>query len=232
MRYIIFSDIHGNGHAFNRFLSEIKLIDFDQLIFLGDFIGYYYNADAIIRYCRDNNVYCILGNHDDYFLKMIDGEMDEVGLVEKYGNSYRISKESVSSASILFLRSLPHFAVIDDEFSNIYLCHGSPLNYLEGRIYPDTDLTNLLSATIDYDYIICGHTHHKMARVFEDTIFLNPGSLGQQRDGRGCSYLILDTEKRNYTFHVVSYDISELEVNIDFHDPGNSKIKSVLRRIP
>ena len=71
-----------------------------------------------------------------------------------------------------------------------------------------------------------------MARVFEDTIFLNPGSLGQQRDGRGCSYLILDTEKRNYTFHVVSYDISELEVNIDFHDPGNSKIKSVLRRIP
>lgn len=226
MRYVIFSDIHGNVLAFNQFLKDIAHLNYDKLIFLGDFVGYYYEPETIIRYCIDHSITCLLGNHDAYFLKMLDGELSEDTLVTRYGSSYAHARETISPRSITFLRTLDSTA----QDGSILFCHGSPLDPLNGRIYPDTDLVPFRDAVKNYTHVISGHTHHKMSRTLGSTIFLNPGSLGQQRDGRGCSYLLLDTNTNEASFKTVDYDIATLESEIDAYDGGNERLKSVLRR--
>lgn len=231
MRYVIFSDIHGNGLSFDSFITEIVNIKYDQLVFLGDFVGYYYDSERIIRFCSENGVLCLLGNHDSYFLDMLDGRLGMNQLVSRYGHSYAHAKETILADSVDFLKSLQSRHIIaEPKMRRVLLCHGSPLDPLEGRIYPDTDILPFGNTVSAFDYVICGHTHHKMTRFLGDTVFLNPGSLGQQRDGRGCSYLILDTLAGEHSFHTVDYDIEMLERQIDRFDAGNDRLKQVLRR--
>lgn len=231
MRCIIFSDIHGNIHAFRAFLEKIRKQKYDKIFFLGDFVGYYYNPNEIIEHCIDLGVTCLLGNHDSYFLRMLNAELDQEELVRKYGNSYRQARETMTQASIDFLLSLKPSLNFNISGRNVLLCHGSPINPLEGRIYPDTDLS-VFTRGGNFDYIICGHTHHKISRKYENTWFLNPGSLGQQRDGKGCSYLSIDFFVDTWTIDTVDYDIGALEAQVDRYDMGAERLKSVLRRPP
>lgn len=231
MKLLFFSDIHGNNHAFNAFI-EILSAQKNQyeLVFLGDFIGYYYGADEIISYCRENSIACILGNHDQYFLNVLDGKLSLEQLVKKYGRSYEIALNTVSTENINFLRQLDKSKTLVSGNKKVYICHGSPLDNLEGRIYPDTDLSVFQKVLKGFDYVVTGHTHHKMDRSYASTIFLNPGSLGQQRDGKGCSYMILDLETDIYSFHTVDYLIASLESEIELNDEGRAEFKDVLRR--
>lgn len=231
MRYVIFSDIHGNGLAFDSFVDHLGAIVYDRAVCLGDFIGYYYDSARIIDYCAYHKILCLLGNHDSYFLRAMDGDLGFDTLVAKYGHSYILARDTLSAAAVSFLRSLrPSFYVSEPGGKNILFCHGSPLDPLEGRVYPDSDLNAFVTTVAGLDYVVCGHTHHKMVRRTGETLFLNPGSLGQQRDGRGCSYLVLDTASGEHGFNVVTYDIAQLERRIDALDGGNERFKAVLRR--
>ncbi len=231
MKLVIFSDIHGNNFSFNAFLSKVsKFYNSHNFVFLGDFLGYYYGANEIITYCRENNIQCVLGNHDKYFLDILDGKRSLDDCVKRYGRSYDIALKNISKENIEFLRSLEAKMILINGSKRILLCHGSPLNNLEGRIYPDTDLSIFSSAIMGFDYVITGHTHYKMSIKYASTLFLNPGSLGQQRDGKGCSYMILDLNEDTYSFHTVGYSITCLEDQIDIHDAGRYTFKEVLRR--
>ena len=75
MKLIVFSDVHGNLDVFENFIKKIERINYDKVIFLGDFLGYYYNAEEIISYARKNKFHCILGNHDMYFLPLKNKEL-------------------------------------------------------------------------------------------------------------------------------------------------------------
>jgi len=231
MILLFFSDIHGNNHAFDVFVEGLSTQSEEmKLLFLGDFIGYYYGANEIITYCRKNHVCCVLGNHDKYFLDLVDGKRSLNESVERYGRSYEIALSTVSRENIDFLRQLDSERSISIANKIVYICHGSPLDNLEGRIYPDTDLSKFESATRDFNYVVTGQTHHKMVRRYGSTMFLNPGSLGQPRDGKGCSYMILDLENDAYSFHSVNYSIAALEKEIDQYDSGRRGLKEVLRR--
>ena len=231
MKIIFFSDIHGNNHSFNAFLKDISRQQGQyELVFLGDFVGYYYGANEIISYCREKNISCILGNHDNYFLNILDGKLNLETFIKKYGRSYDIALRTISKENIKFLRQLDKNKILISDNKKVYICHGSPLNNLEGRIYPDTDLSLFEASVEGFNYVVTGQTHHKMDKRYGSTIFLNPGSLGQQRDGTGCSYMTLDLEQDTYSFHTVDYLISNLEDEIDLYDAGRESFKEVLRR--
>ncbi len=231
MNLLLFSDIHGNNHAFDAFVKILSTQNKQyKLLFLGDFIGYYYGVNKIISYCRENDISCLLGNHDKYFLDILDGKLSLKKHVEKYGRSYEIALDTVSKENISFLRRLDKNRILTSANKKVYICHGSPLDNLEGRIYPDTDLSKFETAVKGFNYVVTGHTHYKMIRSYGSTIFLNPGSLGQQRDGKGCSYMILDLEKDVYSFHTVDYSITSLEKEIDQYDSDRKGLKEVLRR--
>jgi putative phosphoesterase len=231
MKLLLFSDIHGNNHAFDAFVKGLSTQwENYVLIFLGDFIGYYYGANEIINFCRERNIICILGNHDKYFLDILDGKLSLEKCIERYGYSYEISLNTISKENISFLRRLENNKTLTSCNQKVYICHGSPHDNLEGRVYHDTDLSQFEASVNDFDYIVMGNTHHKMIRNYGSTTFLNPGSLGQQRDGKGCSYMVLDLEKKIYSFHTVIYSIEALEKEIDLYDSGRRGLKEVLRR--
>lgn len=229
MKVIFFSDIHGNKYALDSFLNNIANYKADKVIFCGDIFGYYYHQNDIINKFRNNNISCILGNHDKFFLDIVDGKLDENVLINKYGNTYKGIKDRIAKENIQFLRTLKKHLILKYNNINIGVFHGSPIKELDGRIYPDTEIEDT-SKYECYDYVILGHTHHKMVKKIKNTTIINPGSLGQQRDGRGCSYVILDFNLNCFEFKTVEYNIETLVSDIDFFDKGNEKLKEVLFR--
>jgi putative phosphoesterase len=229
MKIIFFSDIHGNKYVLPPLLNAIKKEKSDQIIFCGDIFGYYYYQNEIIDCFKKNNFITLLGNHDQYFLDILNENINIDNLINKYGNSYKDIKNKITKENVQFLKKLkPNYEFKADNY-NIGVFHGSPDDPLEGRIYPDTKIEQAKNYE-HYNYVILGHTHHKMEKKVQSTIILNPGSIGQQRDGKGCSYLILDTKKNKYEFKTIKFAINKLIQDIDIYDQGNSKLKEVLLR--
>ncbi len=230
MKYVFFSDLHGNKYAFESFLQWIQTSEVDHCYFLGDVFGYYYYQNEILDLLRGNKgITCLLGNHDQYFLELLKNAELEGSLVLKYGNSYRGIKNKISEENINFLKKLPTHLSLKVNNKTLSLYHASPKDYLEERVYPDTMIEN----ESDYagnDYVILGHTHHKMVKKINGTTILNPGSLGQQRDGKGISALILDLNADQYEFITFEYDIDKLVEDIHKYDYGNTKLETVLYR--
>ena len=229
MRIAFFSDIHGNKYVLEDFFKKVSSLGIDQLVFCGDIFGYYYYQNEIIDCFRKlSNLSCVLGNHDQFFLDLLEHKRDEATLVSKYGNSYKNIEKKISPSNVSFIKHAKKSLVLEDQFTKIGVFHGSPNNLIDGRIYPDTILEpNLFSP---YSHVILGHTHHKMVRNINATIVINPGSIGQQRDGRGCSFLVLDTNSGIFDFHTVNYPIDLLLADIDHFDNGNPKLRDVLLR--
>lgn len=235
MKLCFFTDIHGNKPAFDAFCADIEYKETDLVVFGGDFIGYYYDAQAIITAVREKGWHCLLGNHDKMFLDMLDGTVAEQYVTERYGSSYRIARETVSEENIAFLRSLSPAWEMQTDGIRMGFFHGSPEDALNARWYPDTALTDM-EAYKKYDYIFTGHTHHKMIRETGKCHIINPGSAGQQRDGKGTSYAVFDTVKRHIEICVFSYHMEGLLAQIKQYDGMNEKmyykLTEVLSRKP
>lgn len=231
MKLVFVSDVHGNIYAFEKFLMDIEKYKVDAVFFCGDIFGYYYHQNKIIDLLRRKQTLCksLLGNHDKLFLDLLEGNISDESLIDKYGNSYKDIVDKISQANIAYLKSLPEKIELDIQNKKIVLCHGSLEDNLNGRIYPDTSIENAELYT-KYDYVILGHTHHKMVRKIRETYIINPGSIGQQRDGKGCSYLILDLDKNKFEFKIIEYDLQKLVSEINYYDDGNERLKEVLIR--
>ena len=236
MQICFFSDIHGNGYAFDAFLREMERKKPDKIIFGGDFAGYYYDADRIISKVRQLRFGCILGNHDEMLLKLLDGQEDLQKLVTRYGNSYKKLMQELKKENQQFLRSLPLFLEIEADGLKLGFFHGSPRDFQNDRIYPDTEITKEEEIALfeKYDYVFCGHTHHKLVKQIGRTVLINPGSAGQQRDKKGTSYVLFDTKTGDYEICSFDYEIEALERDVDKYDGEDeerkNRLKEVLRR--
>lgn len=233
MKLIIFSDIHGNQYALKQFLKDIQAIQYDEIIFCGDIFGYYYGQEQIIKELstieQNEKLYWLKGNHDVYAEKIYwDNESTEQ-YISKYGHSYENIQNKVSSKCMERISKCPQSITLTIDSKRIFICHGTLDNYVEGRLYPEDAIQNSYKYK-SFDYIIYGHTHFKMNRLVGKTRVINSGSLGQQRDGLGFGYAILDTDNGEVTFKNVKYDKTELYNEISCYDPKLSKLKDILER--
>lgn len=229
MRIIAFSDIHGNLFALEAFLKDIEFEEYDMLIFCGDVFGYYYEQKGTLqRLSQIRDLIWLKGNHDIYFCKLYRNELDEDILVNKYGHSYKNVKSRFSEREYSILDSKQ--CAYRTAYQNIRIgaFHGTPLNPQEGRFYPkDKDIDERY---LHFDIVILGHTHFRMIRKYENTLIVNPGSIGQPRDGNGYSYCIINSTEKSVEFRNVEFDISALYNQIDTYDSDLIKLKSVLER--
>ena len=210
MRICFFCDAHGNNDSFQTFVEKAGKQNIDLFVFGGDAVGYYYGYNDILNTLRFmKNTVCLLGNHDQMLLDALDRKLPFSQLIEKYGNGYSDIEKRITQENIAFLRSLPSAYRLHIDGLQLGFFHGGPGDPLNMRIYPDTDAVDIDLFT-DYDYVFCGHTHHKTVKQFGSCILLNPGSIGQQRDGKGCSYIIFDSKMRTYQFYCVDYDRKNL----------------------
>lgn len=231
MRICFFSDIHGNAYALHAFWQDIEQRgNIDFMIFGGDVFGYFYDVNEVITELRQRKVHCILGNHDRMFLDLLEGKVETEQLCNRYGSTYLGIEKKISKENVSFLYSLESEYRLEADNLKLAFVHGSITDPLNGRIYPDTEV----EADGDYqnlDVIFMGHTHHKMERSVGKCLLVNPGSVGQPRDGKGTSYVIYDTEKKKCEFCVFQYDYDRLLDDIEMREGTNESMVSKLKEL-
>jgi predicted phosphodiesterase len=232
MRYLVFGDVHGNAPALSAVLADAGRRGYDAAIFLGDLIGYYpYPAEALDMVRSLQPFVALRGNHDDLLLALAAGA-DPAGanedplVVEVVGRHLELLDE----ADRAYLGSLAMEARHDGWAAS----HGGfrrPFDYLLTVAEAQEQLEHL-PAPVG----LIGHTHLPRAHVsvtqgeerlwrmidFGDaqrsyrvppraTAFLNPGSVGQPRDGNPlAAYALFDAPRRHFEVHRVAYDVASV----------------------
>lgn len=226
MKYVIFSDIHGNIIALDKMFAQLKGKNIDGYIFCGDIFGYFSHPKEVIQRLRKiSGLNAVKGNHDNNYLLSLYDTVQKLEFAKKYGVSYFLN---LSETEKKFICNLPDILKFDIDGLKIAVVHGSLDDHFNGRIYPDTTI-NDGALYSKYDIVILGHTHYQMMRYIGDTIILNPGSLGQPRDYRGFSYCILDTEAIQCTFYTVALDVEALLLDL-INREKNMKIVDYIRK--
>ena len=229
MRVAIFSDIHGNKYALEEALIKMDEIGIDVHIFCGDAVGYYYYHNEVIDTLRNmKNIYCVLGNHDQMFIDIIDKKKDAKLYFAKYGSSIEKFLNSITKENIEFLRSLPEARNILIDDLKIKIIHGSPWNPIDEYVYPNSDFNRY--SEVDFDYVFQGHTHYPMKIKHGKCEIINPGSIGQPRDGSFPSFVVFDTSTKLFEFVSVEYDINQLSEDIQRVGGEPNYLFNVLRR--
>ncbi len=213
MRICVFSDIHGNIHAFRVAYNMIISEKADVNIFLGDLCGYYFNQYDILDMLQTiPSLIALKGNHDSIFLKIIEGDKDlRKNYLKKYGCSMENLLRDNNNDIIQWLSGLPESYISSDLDLSCY--HGSPWDTMDGYVYPDSPLEKFLDYPISF--FILGHTHYRMSRNIGDKLIVNPGSLGQPRDGGWPTYTVIDYPLKKIWFREVPYNKSEFLKRIE-----------------
>jgi len=228
MKICAFADIHGNRVAWDAALELMLREDVDRYLYLGDSCGYYFDQLAV--YARLKHIpglISVLGNHDRTFLEIAAGDEKLRRMyLHTYGPSTELLLDSPHVEFKTWLQSLPDKAGIPE--IKALACHGAPWNLLDGYVYPDTDAHRFQNYAVDFFFI--GHTHHPMFREVGPQLIINPGSLGQPRNGQWPTYAVVDCLAKTVAFREVRYDKQELLAEIEARDDSPAYLKDVLLR--
>ena len=205
MKIGVLSDIHGNYIALQQSLDFLKRSGVDEVFFLGDAVGYMPKANEVIETLRTENIKCLSGNHEAMLLGWLptDPKSEEVYQIDKI-------RTSLSDSNLSFIKGLLPFREMVIGNSKFLMVHGSPVDPLNGCVYPDTDLGNL-EILSSYDFILMGHTHRPFVKRVNDSWFVNVGSCGMPRDaGDLASLAVINTEKKEPEIIRIPMDIKAM----------------------
>lgn len=119
MRYGILSDVHGNIEALTASLQTLEKERVDELVCLGDIVGYGANPEECARIIRENCKVTILGNHD----AAVAGRMDYSYYYDAARHALDWCRTQVSDLTLAWLKTLPYRTRVEE----VDFCHGSPV---------------------------------------------------------------------------------------------------------
>lgn len=224
MKIAILSDIHGNREALDTVLSDLDSRNIKNYILVGDLVDY--GADS--SYVIDK-----LYERKDMILKSVRGNHDAAVLGQeikfrtpKHVNCLEITKQGMKPGDysrLIILTSIDKY-----HFDNLKVIHGSPDNPLKGELFSG-DYLNMINSQTEISINIFGHTHLPYFNKRNGMVVLNPGSIGQPRDGDWrSSYSIIEVNtdegylKNNQSLFFKSYENVRLEYDC------NSASKKIL----
>ena len=201
MKLAIVADIHSNLQALKAVMSEIERAKIDQVVCAGDIVGYGANPNECCHIVRDAASHSVLGNHEISALTK-----DATGMNPHAAAASRWTAEALEGESQEFLRSLE----IESKFTagdmKVAMYHGSVGSATE-YVFED-EINEDIVRSSGSDILILGHTHMPYVRSFGSMMAINPGSVGQPRDGESrASFAILDTDRRSCLVRRTDYDI-------------------------
>ncbi len=227
MRILIISDIHSNLVALNAVLSEAGT--FDRLWCLGDIVGYGPEPNECIATLSKLDPLCLAGNHDWVVTDKLDPE--EFNSDARHAAQW--TRQQLTVNNLDWLHSLPER--VPTQFDKFTLVHGSPRHPVwEYVLTPTVARANFQH--FDTPYCLMGHTHvpvvfrHNSNRrtlstdsfledaplvLGEERMMINPGSVGQPRDGDPrASFALLDTGANTLLHRRVEYDIGATQTKM------------------
>jgi diadenosine tetraphosphatase ApaH/serine/threonine PP2A family protein phosphatase len=217
MRVAVLSDIHSNDPALEAALEAVR--PFDQLWVLGDIVGYGPHPNEVVERLREAHAVAVQGNHDAAALGRIPtGTFNDLARA-----AVEWTAGVMTAANLDWLAGLPEKRVEGD----FTLAHGSPRDPIWEYLF-SIPAARINLAAFETPYCIVGHTHHQLTfrddkgqvealladagghlTLDERRCILNPGSVGQPRDGdpRACA-MTIDTDSGEVEWMRFEYDIA------------------------
>ncbi len=216
MKYAIISDIHSNLEALQKAFTIIDARKVDEVICLGDIVGYGANPNECVDIVRGRCSAVVLGNHDEAVLNTSRAQ----GFNPIARKAVEWTAEHLTDESRKFLSSLP----MVEKKENILLVHSSPSAPESWDYIIDAD--DAVSAIRHFDEKICfiGHTHvpgifshrgRSNSISIDEQHLVNVGSVGQPRDGNPMlAFGIFDSTRWEYELIRSEYDIQSASEKI------------------
>lgn len=209
MRYAIISDIHSNLEALTKALELIETKSIDEIICLGDIVGYGANPNECVALVREHCRTVIKGNHDEAIL--------DIKITSHFNNDARTAAEwtlkQINTENVSYLETLALTAKKGD----LFFAHASPCFPEQWRYILDEVTASNQFHCFSENICFIGHTHapavfsaegRVAATVKGRRFMVNVGSIGQPRDGnKDLSFGIFDTDKWSYENVRHPYDV-------------------------
>lgn len=231
MKIAVLADIHANIVALEAVLDELRREQIDQLVLLGDMVGYYYEPRAVIAALSAFDCIAIRGNHDRMAL---EARADEAVLADyrrRYGSGLDAVFEQFGAQEWDWLAQLPESREVALGRMRILLAHGAPFDP-DAYIYPDAapDRLARVAQGFDGDAIWLGHTHWPLIKPGRPAI-LNPGSIGQPRDIGGlASWAIVHADTGAVALRRTEFAVDATLAQCHQRDPSLPRLQEALVR--
>jgi len=220
MKVAVISDIHANRHAFEATLDAVAASDAAELWCLGDLVGYGAEPDACVELAREHAAVCLAGNHD----LAVTGEIPLDDFSRGASLAVEWTQEVIRPENLAFLKDLRP----QGQEGSVGLYHASPRDPVWEYVL-STLLAELCLDAQRHRICLIGHSHVALSFVREaggpatgepqgDGVqldlssgewLLNPGSVGQPRDGDPrAAWLLLDLDGLTAAFHRTTYDVA------------------------
>jgi putative phosphoesterase len=217
---LVISDVHGNYHALDRVMKEVK---YDAVVCCGDLVVDYPFPQQCIDALKDYCAYICSGNNDynvAYNQKASDHiSRNYVHLAKDLDRNTDLTLELISDSAKNYLRKLPRECRFVIDGVSFYMNHTVPHLPLHHYLDKNTPRSKLAEYYQDVraDLIVTGHTHVPYVKNFRDKILLNPGSVGEPRDGDPrASFATFDTTTGRIELGRLEYriELGRLEYDI------------------
>jgi diadenosine tetraphosphatase ApaH/serine/threonine PP2A family protein phosphatase len=230
LRYLVISDIHANLDALDAVLAAAKEVAHHRILVLGDLVGYGADPNGVVERIRQLAPHGLIrGNHD----KVGSGMESAEGFNAVARSAIRWTYDNLTPDNREWLANLPTGPVVVDEL--IEICHGTPFDE-DAYVFDDLDALRALHAS-QRPLCLFGHTHVQIGYALEGDQFtlttlddgrplrvmvpdgtkhlLNPGSVGQPRDGDPrAGFGIVDTDRREATLYRIDYPVERAQARI------------------
>jgi predicted phosphodiesterase len=229
LRYLIISDLHGNLEALQAVLKDASGL-YEQVICCGDLVGYGADPNAVTDWVREHCPIVVRGNHD----RASTGQDDLEWFNPVARQAAVWTLESLSPDNAAYIEALPRGPLNVESFEVV---HGSPSD-------EDEYVIGAGEAGQAFSYLACrvaffGHTHVQGGFIWnqsrvetimrmppgrhseslqidaECAYLINPGSVGQPRDGDPrAAYAVYDTDAMRVDYYRVEYDVAGAQKKI------------------
>lgn len=226
MKIAFISDLHANIEALDATLAAIDGRGVDRIFCLGDIVGYHADPEACIQRLRERQIRSLAGNHD----RAVAGLSSTLQFGSRARRAAAWTRRQLSGESLAYLASLP---VAEHLAGGCFAVHGALHPepnadlHLSTRERVRASLRELEAARFGARVCFFGHTHRAVIHAgsgagvwsrdidvpttvelrAEGATLVNPGSVGQPRDGDPrAAFAVYDTERRAVEFVRVVYD--------------------------
>ena len=225
MRVAVLSDIHANLHALEAVLADVDRQAPDEIWCLGDVVGYGPRPNECVSLVRERATLSLCGNHDLAAL----GALDTVDFSGDAGTAARWTQSVLGAEEATWLRGLEPLA----ERPGVELFHGSPRDPVWDYVLTEqVGLICILETTAPL--ILVGHSHVALALGWDGDALIgglapegtdvaragkrwlvNPGSVGQPRDGDPrAAWALIDEDIGRAAFFRVPYPVERTQAEI------------------
>ena len=200
MKILLIADIHSNWPA-------LQAIDetFDVCLFLGDLVDYGTDPVPCIDWVQRNASAAVRGNHDHAVAQRIPVRRSS-GLSRLAAATRPLHWECLGSRQLKLLAHMPVTRRLELNGLTYYLVHATPRDPFDEYLKEDEEGWLARLEEVDADFVCVGHSHTPFCIDLGEKRVINPGSVGQPRDGDSrAAYCVI--EDGEVSLRRVEYDI-------------------------